>query len=71
MPEAGDKFYIVSDIDTARQIAEERFQQMRTRTLGSSQQLTLDNLFSRIEAGAINAVPLIIKADVQGSVEAI
>jgi translation initiation factor IF-2 len=71
VPEAGDKFYIVDDIDTAREIAEERFQQMRTRTLGSSQQLTLDNLFSRIAAGAINTVPLIIKADVQGSVEAI
>jgi len=71
VPEAGDRFHIVDSIDTARQIAEERFQQMRTRTLGTSQQLTLDNLFSRIEAGAINAVPLIIKADVQGSVEAI
>ena len=71
VPEAGDRFHVVETIETARSIAEERAQRSRTETLAVSQQLTLDNLFSRIEAGEITAVPLIVKADVHGSVEAI
>ena len=70
-PEAGDRFYIVEDIDQARQVAEDRRQRARAKQLGSGTRVTLEGLLSKIEAGETNEVPLIIKADVQGSVEAL
>lgn len=71
VPEAGDKFYVLSDIDQARSVAEARRQQARTEALATGQQVTLDNLFTQIEAGQVNEVKLVIKADVQGSIEAL
>jgi len=70
-PEAGDRFYIVNDVDEARQVAEDRRQRARAKQLGTGTRVTLEGLLSRIESGEATDVPLIIKADVQGSIEAL
>jgi translation initiation factor IF-2 len=71
MPEAGDRFFICEDLDTAREIAQQRRDQARSKELASTAPKTLESLFNKIESGQTNEVPLIIKADVQGSVEAL
>ncbi len=71
IPEAGDRFYILDDLDRAREISEERRQQTRAKELASAPGRTLQDLLSQIEAGEANELPLIVKADVQGSLEAI
>ena len=69
LPAAGDKFYVVQDISQAKHIAEEIRDEHRQGQLATKQQLTLDNLFQHIAAGEVSELPLIVKADVQGSVE--
>jgi translation initiation factor IF-2 len=71
MPEAGDRFYVVETQEQAREVAEDRIQRARTAALEPEKQITLENLFSKIESGQINELPLIVKADVQGSMEAL
>ena len=71
VPAAGDRFVVAQSIDVARSVAEDRRDRVRTKSLATGQRVTLENLFSQIEEGMINEVPLIIKADVQGSVEAL
>jgi len=70
-PEAGDRFYILDDIDEARRVAEDRRQRARAEQLGTGTRVTLEGLLSKIESGETNEVPLILKADVQGSIEAL
>ena len=69
VPTAGDKVYVLQDIAEAKSIAEEIRAEQREDHLVTKQQVTLDNLFEQISAGQISELPLIIKADVQGSVE--
>ena len=69
--EAGDKFYVVADLDQARAAADDRRQRMRTRQLAAGPKATLESLLSKIEQGETSEVPLIVKADVQGSIEAL
>ncbi|MBL7133724.1 MAG: translation initiation factor IF-2 [Phycisphaerae bacterium] len=71
VPEAGDKFYAVESIEMARQVADQLKQRARTKSLATAGPATLESLLSQIEAGQVNQIPLIIKADVQGSVEAL
>jgi len=71
VPDAGDRFYVTEGIDQARTIAEDRRQRNRAEALAGSRQLTLENLFEQIEAGEAHELPLIIKGDVQGTVEAL
>ena len=73
VPEAGDRFYVLGDIDEARRVAEERRREDREKLLvsQSSAPKSLEELLGKIEEGSIHEVPLILKADVQGSVEAI
>ncbi len=71
VPDAGDKFYVVKNIDMARQVAEHCKQQARTKSLAGSEPATLEGLFSQIDAAQVHQVPMIIKADVQGSIEAL
>lgn len=69
LPDAGDKFYVTDDIDRARSIAEERALQARHQQLGTKTAVTLDSIFGQMKAGDVKTINLIIKADVQGSVE--
>ena len=71
VPEAGDRFYVTEDIDRARSVAEDRRARSRTESLAMAGPVTLENLFSHIEAGEVNEVAFIVKGDVQGTVEAL
>jgi translation initiation factor IF-2 len=69
LPQAGDKFYAMEDIERARATAEERGSRQRQSSLAGSNRVTLDNLFDSMKAEEIKTINLIIKGDVQGSVE--
>lgn len=69
VPQAGDRFYKLNDINQAKQAADENKHLMREESLAKRSLITLDNLFSQIEAGNVKELNLIVKADVQGSVE--
>ncbi len=69
VPQAGDKFFCLDDINKAKEAAEQNKMRTRERSLARRTHITLDNLFSQIEAGNIKELNLIIKADVQGSVD--
>jgi translation initiation factor IF-2 len=69
VPQAGDKFYCLSDINAAKEAAEEIRSVTREESLARRSQVTLDNLFSQIEAGQVKELNLIVRADVQGSVD--
>ena len=69
VPVAGDRFYVVESIPKAAEIATEQQRQNREANLARQNQVTLENLFSEIAAGEIKELNVIIKADVQGSVD--
>ncbi len=69
VPRAGDRFYCLDDINRAKTAAEENQTRQREGSLSQRTQVTLDNLFSQIEAGSVKEVNVIIRADVQGSVD--
>ncbi len=69
IPVAGDRFYVVDNITRAAQIAGEQRTQKREKKLAQRRQITLDNLFTEIAAGALKELNVIVKADVQGSVD--
>ncbi|MFV0351407.1 MAG: translation initiation factor IF-2 [Oscillospiraceae bacterium] len=71
VPSAGDLFDAVEDERLARELADQRSQAVREEQLGSYSKVTLDNLFSQIAAGQMKQLSLIVKADVQGSAEAV
>ena len=71
VPQAGDIFYEVEDEKTAKHLIEKRKRQEREKAINAMSKVTLDNLFSQMEAGDLKVLNLIVKADVQGSVEAI
>lgn len=71
MPEAGDKFYVVGDIERARSIAEQCRQEARARELAVAPKQGLEELLEEMGAGDVHELAVILKADVQGSVEAI
>jgi translation initiation factor IF-2 len=69
VPNAGDRFYVLDDINKAKAAAEENQASQREGALAKRTQITLDNLFSQIKAGNVKELNLIIRADVQGSVD--
>ena len=71
VPQAGDIFYEEKDEKTAKHLIEKRKRLEREKTINATTKVTLDNLFSKMEAGDLKVLNLIVKADVQGSVEAI
>ncbi|NLW12679.1 MAG: translation initiation factor IF-2 [Clostridiaceae bacterium] len=71
VPEAGDIFYAVTDERVARSLADKRRSQQRESQLKASSRMSLDTLFSQMAAGEVKDLNLIVKADVQGSVEAV
>ena len=70
-PEAGDGFDAVSDERLARQLVEQRKQKIKDDEFKQAQKVTLDNLFSQLSEGELKDLNVIVKADVQGSVEAV
>jgi len=70
-PDAGDTFDAVSDERLARQLVEQRKQKAKEEIFNASQKVTLDNLFSQLSEGELKELKIIVKADVQGSVEAV
>ncbi|MCW6071790.1 translation initiation factor IF-2 [Clostridium botulinum] len=71
VPEAGDKFYQVKEEKTARGIADKRKEKIRDEYLQSTHKVSLEDLYNQIQEGTVKELGLIVKADVQGSVEAL
>ncbi|MBE6841295.1 MAG: translation initiation factor IF-2 [Ruminococcus sp.] len=71
VPSAGDTFNAVEDERLARELVEQRKHEAKEEQFKAYQKVTLDNLFNQIAEGDIKELPLIVKADVQGSVEAV
>ena len=69
MPVAGDRFFVVDTIPEAKEIVDEQRTQRREKTLARRRQVTLENLFTEIAAGEVKEFNVIVKADVQGSVD--
>jgi len=71
VPEAGDTLLVVEDEKLAKQISSERSALRREEAINARSRISLDDLFSRIKEGAVKELNIIIKADVQGSIEAL
>jgi translation initiation factor IF-2 len=69
VPIAGDRFFAVADISGASEIADEQRNRKREKRLAQRRQVTLENLFTEIAAGELREFNVILKADVQGSVD--
>ena len=70
-PAAGDGFDAVSDERLARELVEQRKEKIKNDMWGAKEKVTLDNLFSQLSEGDLKDLNIIVKADVQGSVEAV
>ena len=71
VPEAGETFYEVKNEKMAKHLIEKRKRQAREKAINAVTKVTLDNLFTQMEEGKLKVLNLIVKADVQGSVEAV
>ena len=71
VPTPGDEFNAVTDERMARELVEQRKQAQKDALAKLNQKVTLDNLFSRMQEGEMKTLNLIVKADVQGSAEAV
>ena len=71
VPAPGDEFNVVTDERMARELVEQRKQAEKDAAANAMQKVTLDNLFARMQEGEMKELPLIVKADVQGSAEAL
>ena len=71
VPTPGDEFNVVTDERMARELVEQRKQAQKDAQAKLMQKVTLDNLFARMQEGEMKELPLIVKADVQGSAEAV
>ncbi len=71
VPEAGDRFNQVKDEKTARNMAESRKDKLKAETLLANHRVSLEDLYNQIKEGKVKELAIIVKADVQGSVEAI
>ncbi len=70
-PDAGDGFDAVSDERLARELVEQRKEKIKNELFNAKEKVTLDNLFSQLSEGELKELNIIVKADVQGSVEAV
>jgi len=71
VPTPGDEFNAVTDERMARELVEQRRQAQKDAAAQLQQKVTLDNLFAKMQEGEMKELPLIVKADVQGSAEAV
>lgn len=71
VPEAGELFYTVDDERQAKDITHRRQEQVKNKKLGAFQKITLEDLHSQLQEGAIKELNVVLKADVQGSLEAL
>mgnify|MGYP003292507248 CR=1 FL=1 len=71
VPAPGDEFNAVTDERMARELVEQRKQAAKDAAANAMQKVTLDNLFAKMQEGQMKELPLIVKADVQGSAEAV
>lgn len=71
VPNAGDVIFAVEEEKLSKSVAAERKNREREEMIRRNEKVTLDELFSKIDSGALNTINIIIKADVQGSVEAV
>ena len=69
VPSAGDIFQVLPDLETAKKLSQIRISQIEKKEAPEPEHLTLDQLFQKFEEGEVKELALIIKADVQGSVE--
>ncbi|OGX15440.1 MAG: translation initiation factor IF-2 [Omnitrophica WOR_2 bacterium RBG_13_41_10] len=71
VPEAGEKFFVISEEKTARDLALRRQEKEHQEQLKSTKRISLEDLYSQIKAGRLKEIKLVIKSDVQGSLQAI
>jgi translation initiation factor IF-2 len=71
VPEAGEVFYAIEDEKTAKQLVEKRRMKLKEQQLNAAPKVSLDELFNQIQKGEVKELNVIVKADVQGSVEAV
>ncbi|MBR2937648.1 MAG: translation initiation factor IF-2 [Oscillospiraceae bacterium] len=71
VPAPGDEFNAVTDERMARELVEQRKQKIKDAAANAMQKVTLDNLFAKMQEGQMKELPLVVKADVQGSAEAV
>ena len=71
VPAAGDTLYVSNDDKLSRQVAEERREKIKAAQIKAMQKTTLDDLFNQMQEGEMKELKVIVKADVQGSVEAV
>jgi translation initiation factor IF-2 len=71
VPQAGDRFVVFNDEKTARQVGEARAQQVLVASRGESSRVSLETLFEQMKQGEMKDLNVIVKADVQGSAEAL
>ena len=69
IPDAGDKFYVVDSLQKAQTIAEQYRDRERQKQLASQTKITLDNFADQLKAGALRELRVVLKADVQGSID--
>ena len=69
VPEAGDEFIVVKDEKLAKEIAQKRRMKVKEKKLGTVTRVTLEDIYNQIKEGQLKELKIIIKADVQGSVE--
>lgn len=71
VPNASDILVVVEDEKTAKAVVEKRLEKKRKLELNANKKISLDDLFEQIQEGKVKELPIIVKADVQGSVEAL
>ncbi|MCX7927731.1 MAG: translation initiation factor IF-2 [Candidatus Omnitrophica bacterium] len=71
VPEAGEQFFVVKDEKLAKEIVQKRIEKQRLRQMQPVKRMSLDDLYSQVKSGKIKELNIILKADAQGSIEAI
>lgn len=71
VPEAGEMFYVIEDEKQAKEIASQRQEQLQNKRRQTAQRLTLEDLSTHVQEGKVKELNVIVKADVQGSLEAL